>query len=208
MRPFVAGLILAAGGSRRLGRPKQLLPFRSTTLLGWVVSEVTRAASLDEVVVVVGGAAAEVRRRVHFGVATVVENPEFGQGCASSYRTGIGALDPRAEAVAVLLGDQPSVDHAVIDEVVDAWRRRRDRIAFASYRDRPGHPLVFASALFEHLVALRGDKAAWKILDVHPDWLHAVAVDRLAPADVNTREDYRALLDADASEAGGAIGAR
>jgi len=194
MRPFVAGLVLAAGASTRLGQPKQLLPFGSTTILGRVISEARAATALDEVVVVVGGAAAEVRRRVDFGDARVVENPEFSQGCASSYRTGITALDARAEAVAVLLGDQPGVDRAVIDVVVEEWRRARDRIMLASYRGHLGHPMVFAQTLFEQLVALRGDKAAWKIVDAQPDWVRPVSVDRPSPFDVNTWQEYEALL--------------
>jgi len=101
MRPFVSGLVLAAGASTRVGQPKQLLPLGSTTLLGAVVAHATTATSLDQVVVVIGAAAARVREHVDFGQATVVENPEFGDGCASSYRTGIGALDPRAEAVGI-----------------------------------------------------------------------------------------------------------
>src|SRR6266568_4593409 len=88
-RPFVSGLVLAAGASTRLGQPKQLLPLGPTTLLGAVVGHASAATALDQVVVVIGGAAAEVRERVDFGSATVVENPEFGDGCASSYRTGI-----------------------------------------------------------------------------------------------------------------------
>lgn len=119
MRRFVSGLILAAGGSTRLGQPKQLLPFRGATLLGWVVSQVASAASLDEVVVVLGGTAVEVRQRVDFGRAKVVENPAFGEGCGSSYGAGIATLDPQAEAVAVLLGDQPGIEAAVIDHVVE-----------------------------------------------------------------------------------------
>lgn len=194
MKPFVSGLVLAAGASTRLGQPKQLLPFGSTTLLGAVVSGVTAAAALDEVVVVIGGAAGEVRRRVDFGGARVVENPEFADGCASSYRTGIAALDARAEAVAVLLGDQPGVDREVIDTLVGEWRRTRDRIMLASYRGREGHPLLFARALFAELVALRGDKAAWKIVDAHRDWIRPVPVDRPHPRDVNTRQEYAALL--------------
>jgi len=196
MRPFVSGLVLAAGASTRLGRPKQLLPFGTTTLLGKVVAEARAASALDEVVVVIGGAATEVRRGVDLADAKVVENPEFTQGCSSSYRTGLGALDPRAQAVAVLLGDQPGVDRTVIDTVVDEWRRTRDRILLASYRTREGHPLVFARALFDQLVVLQGDKAAWKIVDAHRDWIRPVPVDRPHPRDVNTWEEYEDLLRA------------
>lgn len=194
MRPFVSALVLAAGASARLGRPKQLLPFGTTTLLGTVVAEARAASGLDEVIVVLGGAAAEVRRRVDLGGTTVVENPEFSQGCASSYRTGLAALDPRAEAAAVLLGDQPGVDRAVIDTVVEEWRRTRARLMLASYRGREGHPLVFARSLFAQLVGLQGDKAAWKIVDAHRDELRPVPVDRPLPGDVDTWQEYEALL--------------
>ena len=194
MRPFVSGLVLAGGASTRLGQPKQLLPFGTTTLLGRVVAEARAASALDEVVVVIGGAATEVRRRVDLAGAKVIENPEFTQGCSSSYRTGLGAMDPRAQAVAVLLGDQPGVDRIVIDTVVDEWRRTRDRILLASYRTREGHPLVFARPLFDQLTALQGDKAAWKIVDAHRDWIRAVPVDRPHPRDVNTWEEYEDLL--------------
>lgn len=193
MRPFVSGLVLAAGASTRLGQPKQLLPFGDTTLLGHAVGQARAAAALDEVIVVIGGAAAEVRARVDLGGATVVENPQFGEGCAASYRTGLGVVDPRAEAVVILLGDQPGVDHTVIDTVVEEWRRTRDPIMLASYQGREGHPLIFARDLFGSLAALHGDKAAWKIVDAHRDWIRAIPLDRPHPRDVNTPEDYEAL---------------
>jgi len=193
-RPFIAGLVLAAGASTRLGQPKQLLPFGGTTMLGRVVAETCAAAGLDQVVVVIGGSAAAVRRQVDFGTATVVENPEFTEGCASSYRTGLAAVDPRAEAVAVLLGDQPGLDCGVIDLVAAEWRREPAPIMLASYRGCLGHPMVFARPFFEALAALRGDKAAWKLVDAHPDRVHAVAVHRPSPLDVNTWEEYEALL--------------
>lgn len=194
MRPFVSGLILAAGGSTRLGQPKQLLPFHGTTLLGWVMAQVTAATSLDEVVVVLGGSSAEIRAREDLAAVTVVENPDFAQGCSSSYRVGVAAVDRRAAAVAVLLGDQPGVDCAVIDRVVEAWRRNQGRIVVASYRDQPGHPIIFPRSLFDQLVALRGDKAPWKITDAHPEWVHRVEVDHPHPPDVNTWQDYEAAL--------------
>jgi len=201
MRPFVSGLVLAAGASTRLGQPKQLLPFGGTTLLGHVVAEARAASALDEVIVVIGGAAAEVRRRVDLGGATVVENPAFGEGCSASYRTGLAALDPSAEAVVILLGDQPGVDRAVIDTVVEEWRRTRNRMMLASYQGREGHPLVFGRDLFDQLIALRGDKAAWKIVDAHRDWIRAVPIDRPHPRDVNTREEYEALLRGESAKA-------
>ena len=194
MRPFVSGLVLAAGASSRLGQPKQLLPFGTTTMLGKVIAEARAATALDEVIVVLGGAAAEVRRQVDLAGATVVENPEFTTGCSSSYRTGLGAINPRAEAVAILLGDQPGVDYTVIDTVVDAWRRTRDPIMLAAYRTREGHPLVFARALFDQLEVLQGDKAAWKIVDARRAEILTVAVDRPHPRDVNTWEEYEQLL--------------
>ena len=194
MRAFVSGLVLAAGASTRLGRPKQLLPFGTTTLLGTVLAEAKAAAALDEIIVVVGGAAAEVRARVDLDRTTVVENPEFGTGCSSSYRTGLGALDARAAAAVILLGDQPGVDHTVIDTVADEWRRTRDPVVLTSYRTREGHPLVFARALFDQLAGLQGDKAAWKIVDARRAEIRTVAVDRPHPRDVNTWEEYEALL--------------
>jgi molybdenum cofactor cytidylyltransferase len=194
MRAFVSGLVLAAGASTRLGQPKQLLPMGPTTLLGWVLTEARAATALDEVIVVLGGAAAEVRQRVDLAGVKVVENPEFGEGCAASYRTGLAVVDRRAEAVAVLLGDQPGADRSVIDTVVEGWRRTRDRIVLASYRGREGHPLVFAQPLFDRLAALQGDKAAWKIVDAHRDWIGTVPMDRPAPRDINTWQEYEAVL--------------
>ncbi len=143
---------------------------------------------------VLGGAAAEVRSGVDLGRVRVVENPEFGQGCASSYRVGIGALDPRADAVAVVPGDQPGIEPGDIDRVVEAWRERGRPITVASYRGRPGHPLVFARRLFDELIALEGDKAAWKLLDAHPDRVCPVELDRPLPPDVDTWQDYEAAL--------------
>jgi molybdenum cofactor cytidylyltransferase len=83
----------------------------------------------------------------------------------------------------------------VIDIVVEAWRRQPTPIACAAYRGRPGHPLIFARALFPLLEALRGDKAAWKIVDAHPDWIHPVPIDRsaLSPARNHLQANYRSI---------------
>jgi molybdenum cofactor cytidylyltransferase len=197
-RKFISGLVLGAGASSRFGQPKQLLPFRGGTLLGWVINQAERATGLDEVIVVLGRAADEIREKVAFGNAKVVENPVFGSGCASSYRAGIGAIDPRSDAIIILLGDQPGVDPETIDRVAGGWRRGDGQIALASYRGREGHPMLFARPLFDKLVGLHGDKAAWKLVDANPDLVRVIPFDRPFPEDINTVEDFRRAAENDA----------
>src|SRR5215469_6912700 len=95
---FVTGLVLAAGGSRRLGRPKQLLPYPGGTLLGHVVG-VARDCRFDQLLVAIGGAADEVRAGVDLSGAEVIENHAYGEGCSSSIAAALGAVDPRAEVL-------------------------------------------------------------------------------------------------------------
>ncbi len=192
-RKFISGLVLGAGASSRFGQPKQLLPFRGNTLLGWVVNQAEQATGLDEVVVVLGRAADEIREKVVFGNAKVVENPVFGEGCASSYRAGIGALDPRSDAIMIILGDQPGIDPETINRVADEWRRGDGQITLASYQGRKGHPMLFARPLFDKLIGLHGDKAAWKLVDANPDLVRAITFDRAFPEDINTVEDFQRI---------------
>ncbi|HKA22000.1 MAG TPA: nucleotidyltransferase family protein [Blastocatellia bacterium] len=196
MRKFISGLVLGAGASTRLGQPKQLLPYQGTTLLEWVVGQALRARALDEVLVVLGRAADEVRKRVNFGGAKVVDNPVFGEGCASSYRAGIGAIDSRSDAIMILLGDQPGVDPEIIARVAEVFRECSHQIVLASYQGRKGHPMLFARPLFDKLVELHGDKAAWKLVDADPDLIGVAELDISYPEDINTPEDAARLTGA------------
>ena len=193
MNAPVHGLVLAAGSSSRLGQPKQLLPYRGTILVDWVVRTVEAASSLDHVTVVLGGASAEVRPRLTLGRAQVVENPDYEDGCSSSYQAGLAALDPEAAAVVVTLGDQPGVETEDINRLVAEWRREGGRIMAVSYAGERGHPLLFSRELFGLLHELHGDKAAWKILDRYPEWIRDVEVERPLPRDIDTWQDYEAV---------------
>ncbi len=194
MTPFVSGLVLAAGASRRFGQAKQLLPYRDTTLLGWAVREAAAAMTLDEIVVVLGGASSEVLASTNLSPARVVQAPDFASGCSASYRAGIAALDPAARAVVVLLGDQPGVTAGTIDRVVEFWRREPSPIVVTSYRGRLGHPMLFDGSCFAELSRLTGDKAAWKIVDARGDDVGRVSLDLPYPMDVNTPDDYARLV--------------
>jgi molybdenum cofactor cytidylyltransferase len=198
MKKFISGLILGAGSSSRLGQPKQLLPFRGTTLLGWVIRQAACAAGLDEVIVVLGRASDEIRNQVDFGNAKVVENTVFTQGCASSYRAGLSALDPQSDAIMILLGDQPEVSPYIIDRMAQECRESDSEIMLASYRGRKGHPMIFAKSLFDKLSQLHGDKAAWKIVDANLKTLREVAFDLPFPEDIDTEEDFRRLTEQEA----------
>lgn len=193
MRKFISGLILGAGASQRFGPPKQLLPFRGTTMLGWVVDQAQQATALDEVVVVLGRAADEVRARVDFGTARVVENPIFGEGCSSSYIAGIGALNPEATAIMIILGDLPGVTPEIINRLADKWREQDAPIALCSYQGRKGHPMIFARSVFPQLVDLHGDKAAWKLVDANAAVVQEVHFGFPYPDDINTPADFERL---------------
>jgi molybdenum cofactor cytidylyltransferase len=190
MRKFISGLILGAGASQRLGQPKQLLSFGGTTLLGWVVGQAELAAGLDELVVVLGRAAEQIRERVDFGAAKVVDNPVFGEGCASSYRAGLAALNPQSDAIMIILGDQPGIRPEIIDRMANEWRQGNSQIALCSYRGRRAHPMIFAKPLFNQLVGLHGDKAAWKLVDAHTNLVQEIQLDLPLPDDINTWSDF------------------
>jgi len=186
----LVGVVLGAGSSRRLGRPKQTLPFGDTTVLGRVVRH-AEASSLDRVVVVLGGAADEVRATLAPGRATVTLNTAYGTGCASSLLAGLDAAG-HPDGIVMLLGDMPGVDAAVIDEVAAAWRADPGWAAVTSYEDGLGHPFVFSAAAFGDLRALHGDKAVWKIVEREPpERVRRLRVARPLPPDIDTWEDYR-----------------
>jgi molybdenum cofactor cytidylyltransferase len=189
----VTGLVLAAGGSKRLGQPKQLLPYGSATLLDHVL-ETARACAFDQLLCVVGGDADEVLERVDFRGVQVVENPKFGEGCSSSIATALCTVDPRSDVLVLMLGDQPGMRAATVIELVSGLGSAP--LAACAYSDGRGHPLAFARGMFSELAALHGDKGVWKLLDRHADGVADIPVDGPIPRDVDTWEDYEAVYPA------------
>ena len=191
--PFVAGLVLAAGGSRRLGRPKQLLPYAGATLLDHTVAT-ARACDFDQLIVALGGDAGKVRERVDLSGAEVVLNPGFGAGCSSSIAVAMEALDLRATTLVLMLGDQPGVTPAIVRVLLAA--RGDAPIAVCGYDDGRGHPFAFDRTTFEQLRHLHGDKAVWRMLDDRADEVEEVPVAGRVPLDVDTWADYEAVVAA------------
>ena len=195
----VAVVVLAAGGSRRLGRPKQLLDYRGATLLDAALAT-ARAAGAAQVVVALGGAAEEVTGRVDLAGTEVVLNPDFGDGCATSIRSALTRVRDDAAGVVHLLGDQPGVTAATVRGLVEAALpdgAGSHRVGVCAYDDALGHPLWFDRSMFATLSGLHGDKAVWKLVETGDDVV-PVPVAGPVPPDVDTWEDYQALLEVDA----------
>jgi len=190
-RPFVTGLVLAAGGSERLGQPKQLLRYGTATLLDHVL-DTARECEFDQLLCTLGGGADQVRVAIDFDGFTVVENQNFGDGCSSSIAAALRALHPRSDVLVLMLGDQPGVSPATVATLLAG--RADARLAACGYEDGRGHPLAFARSMFGELAALHGDKGVWKLLHRYGAEVVDVPVPGSVPRDVDTWEDYRTVL--------------
>lgn len=191
----VTGVVLAAGASRRLGRPKQLLPYRDTTVLGATL-DVARATGFDQLIVTLGGAVEAVRDQVSLHGAEVVtvsdESGAFGTGCSASLRVALERVDPQAAGIVLLLGDQPRMEASTVRRLV---AERDGDIMVCRYADGIGHPFWFGRNVFGELSRLHGDKGVWKLIESGRHPVSELAVAGPIPLDVDTWDDYRRLLE-------------
>lgn len=191
----VAGLLLAAGGGRRLGgRPKALLEHRGRLLVEHAV-EVLRAAGCGRIHVVLGASADDVRRRAGLSGCVLVDNPDWAEGMGSSLRAGLAALTPTgASAALVSLVDQPGIGPAAVARVLDAYEDEKSLVS-AAYDGTRGHPVLFGRAHWPGIAATAtGDRGARAYLREHAGRIRLVeCADVAEPYDIDTEADLRHL---------------
>ncbi len=189
---MVGAIVLAAGGSSRMGRPKALLPLGAGTVLSSVAERVL-AAPVDGLILVLGHQAEAVRAGAGLPEdprLRIVVNGGWAEGLASSLRSGLAASED-ADAVLVALGDQPEVDPVVIGRLLSAWRAGA-RMAAVYHGGRLTHPVLFDRRHFPALRLLRGDVGARAILKAAWDEVALIAGPSLR--DLDTPSDYEAFV--------------
>src|SRR5215212_5346592 len=189
----VAALILAAGASARMGRPKKLLDWEGRPLVR-AAAEVALAARLAPLLVVIGGAQARVAEALAGLPLRMIANRDYAAGQSTSLRAGIAALGQDADAVMVLLGDQPFVTATIVKQLVAEWQASGAAIVAPTYAGQRGNPVLFARAVFPELLAIQGDQGARAVLAADRARIRLVAFDDPRPlADIDTPEDYERL---------------
>lgn len=192
MAESIGAVVLAAGLSSRMGRPKMLLPWGETTIIGQVV-KVLSAGGANPVVVVTGGTHADVATALAGLPVMLVYNPLYANGeMLVSLQTGIKMLSPEVNACLVALGDQPQIEELVVRAILTANEGDPSLILVPSYQMRRGHPWLVRRPLWPDLLALKSPATARDFLHGHAGAIQYLEVDWPSVLmDLDTPEDYR-----------------
>jgi molybdenum cofactor cytidylyltransferase len=193
MRRPVAGIVLAAGRARRFGAQKLLAPFGGGTVVRSVVERLIES-NVTRIVVVTGERAEELRGALAGLNVEWATNPDPGRGMSSSIVAGLVPVSLSVEAVVIALGDQPTIDAAVVNRMIEVWQSGQRPVVAPRYRGKRGNPVLFDRSLFDELRLLEGDRGARDLLEAHPGRIGVVDVDSPMPLDVDTPGDYDTLL--------------
>ncbi len=191
--PSIVAIVLAAGASRRMGYPKQLLKFREQSLLHHSLS--VALAVCREVTVVTGANAERIKKEMKGSAARISENKNWREGMASSIKTGLqDALlqNPSLEAVILMVCDQPFVSEKLVKELLLQYRKTKKPIIASAYKGTLGIPVIFNKKYFPELLNLKGTSGAKKVITHHLSDTFAVPFP-LGYVDIDSTEDYERL---------------
>lgn len=191
----IVGVILAAGKASRMGRVKQLLPFRGKTILQCVIDNAV-ASSLQEIVVVLGYQADLIEPLITGDAVTVVTNNNYKCGQSSSLKAGLMALPKQTEAVLFMLGDQPLVSSETINRILKAYQTSKGPVVLPVFNGKRGNPTLFSRETFLRMELLNGDSCTKILFEEYAGRIITVPVDDDSiHFDVDTEADYLRLLE-------------
>jgi len=188
---MISAIVLAAGESTRMGFPKLLLSIEGKSLLQHVIDNALQS-KVSEVIVVLGADATKLRREIKQSQVQIIENASYKEGLSTSLKVGLQAISPQAQAVLVLLADQPLVSHAVIDALIDKYEESGSIIVAPVYNGKRGNPVLFDSSLIPELLRVTGDKGGREIIEKHLAQLATVDFEStIIGSDIDSWDDYR-----------------
>jgi molybdenum cofactor cytidylyltransferase len=187
---MITALILAAGQSKRMGQPKMSLPWGEITVLEQVIATF-KAAGVDDVLVITGGAREQVETLVG-NSARRIFNPDYAEGeMLSSVQAGLAGLKPGIEAVLIGLGDQPQVQERSVRLVLEEYRKSAASIVVPSFQMRRGHPWLVARIHWDEILRMHSPASLRDFLHNHQDEIYYVEFDNNSILqDMDTPEDY------------------
>jgi len=192
----VVAIVLAAGASSRFDGQKLLADVRGKPMIRHTVESALRSG-VDRVRVVVGADAESVREALRGLTVETVLNEDYRRGQGRSIAVGISDLPAGADAAIIMLGDQPDVSPALVDELIHTYREGDASIVLAEFDGERSPPVLFGRDVFDELAALDGDQGARSVVSRLPERVKTITVRGPVPRDVDTREDHRALLERD-----------
>jgi molybdenum cofactor cytidylyltransferase len=191
----VAAVVLAAGRGTRMGGQKLLLPLAGRPLVVWAV-DAALGSRASETIVVVGHEAERLAEVLADRPVTLVVNSRYREGLSTSLQAGVRATSAVCDAVVFLLADQPFVDSALVDRLIDRFAESKMEVVRPLIGDRPAHPVLMSARLFPEILAQRGDVGGREIIDRHPERVCLVPVDdRRVAQDIDSMEDYEAARE-------------
>jgi xanthine dehydrogenase accessory factor len=189
--PSVTAIILGAGESRRMGKPKLLLPFGDATMIGTVISNVL-ASSVEKAIVVLGSNYESHHEVIKDYPVEIVNNKQFREGMFSSVKCGLEAISDTTDAVMVLLGDQPMIQADEMDQLIESYRESEKEIAIATHGNKRGHPVLFGRKFISEISGYPSEASLRDLLQNHPAEILETKTghDRIL-RDIDTEKDYQ-----------------
>jgi len=187
---MIVGIILSAGESSRMGTPKQLLPWGEKNILQQVLDN-TSTSRLEKILLILGYRAEHIIDRINLSSRThIVINNEYKKGMSSSVKCGIKNAPNDTEAFMLVLGDQPFINAAIIDKLIDCYHSGKHGIVIPVYDGKRGHPVIFDILYKDELLSI-SDQGAKEVINRHLDDILEVPVDSSnILVDIDTPQEY------------------
>jgi molybdenum cofactor cytidylyltransferase len=191
---MISAILLAAGESKRMGKPKQLMPWGKSTILTQAIDNL-KSSAVDEIIVVLGYRAEEITKTIATKPVEIAISPNYKQGMSAAIIAGLNLVASQSQAVMLALGDQPLVDSQTINRLIDEFYNHDKGIVIPTYHGKRGHPVIFAIKYKPELLELKGDIGGREIIKNHPDDTLEVAADSEGViSDIDNRSDYQSQL--------------